>query len=41
VGTGASRLCRNYCGVPLGLNFVSHLLPGTDVPAFPISPLRG
>src|SRR6266404_6128745 len=39
--TGETRLCRNYCAVPPGLDFVPLLLPGTDVPGFPVSPLRG
>src|SRR5258708_5247842 len=39
--TGASRLCRKYCAVPPELDFVPLLLPGTDVPSFPVSPLRG
>ena len=40
-GTGVSSLCRNHCAVPPGLDFVPHLLPGTYVPGFPVSPLRG
>src|SRR5258708_20199936 len=36
-----SRLCRKYCAVPPELDFVPLLLPGTDVPSFPVSPLRG
>jgi len=39
--TGEARLCRNYRAVPPGLDFVPLLLPGTDVPGFPVSPLRG
>src|SRR5258708_16991835 len=35
-----SRLCRKYCAVPPELDFVPLLLPGTDVPSFPVSPLR-
>src|SRR5208337_5350594 len=34
-------LCRNWCIVPWGLDFVPLLLPGTAVPGFPMSPLRG
>jgi hypothetical protein len=41
VVTGVSRLCRNYCAVPPGLDFVPLLPPGPDVPGFPVSPLRG
>ena len=36
-----SILCRKCCAVPLGLDFVPLLLPGTDVRGFPVSPLRG
>src|SRR5258708_7498048 len=39
--TGAPRLCRKYCAVPPELDFVPLLLPGTDIPSFPVSPLRG
>src|SRR5258708_33071000 len=38
---GEARLCRKYCAVPPELDFVPLLLPGTDVPSFPVSPLRG